>query len=179
MCTVFHSNFAAQIMCRHYRPCEFLGFVWTDCWGDKSNYVITSPANRHQQNVLGKKKKKLFDLTFEPFYCQVSYHAPRPTKNFATLDQWHTRPVNNINGFLKISTITYCYHFYYTDEWKKCFYFSVSWKQTTIIRLRQFVHIAFCTVTYRYLWMLTSYVTGGCCHISVVSECYGSPLTLQ
>ena len=34
-------------MCRHYRPCEFLGFVWTDCWGDKSNYVITSPANCH------------------------------------------------------------------------------------------------------------------------------------
>ena len=32
-------------MCWHYRPCEFLGFVWTDCWGDKSNYVITSPAN--------------------------------------------------------------------------------------------------------------------------------------
>ena len=26
--------------------------------------------------------------------------------------------------------------------------------------------------------MLTSYVTGGCCHISVVSECFGSPLKI-
>ena len=33
------------------------------------------------------RKTKLFDLTFEPLYCQVSYHAPRPTKSFATLDQ--------------------------------------------------------------------------------------------
>ena len=46
MYVVFHSNFAAYIVCRCYQPCEFLGFVWTDCWGNKSNYVITSPANR-------------------------------------------------------------------------------------------------------------------------------------
>ena len=32
-------------VCRLYQPCEFLEFVWTDCWGNKSNYVITSPAN--------------------------------------------------------------------------------------------------------------------------------------
>ena len=42
----FHSNFAAYIVCRCYKPCEFPGFVWTDCWGNKSYYVITSPANR-------------------------------------------------------------------------------------------------------------------------------------
>ena len=48
--------------------------------------------------------------------------------------------------------------------------------KTTIIRLSPCVHITFWTVTFRFLWMLTSYVTGGCCHISVVSECYGSPL---
>ena len=47
----------------------------------------------------------------------------------------------------------------------------------TKIRLSPCVHITYCTVIFRYLWMLTSYVTGGCCHISVVSECYGSPLT--
>ena len=48
--------------------------------------------------------------------------------------------------------------------------------KTTKIRLSPCVHITFCTVvTFRYLWILTSYVTGGCCHISVVSECYGSP----
>ena len=33
-------------MYRRYKPCDFLEFVWTDCWGNKSNYVITSPANR-------------------------------------------------------------------------------------------------------------------------------------
>ena len=38
-------NFAAYIVCRRYKPCEFLGFVWTDCWGNKSYYIITSPAN--------------------------------------------------------------------------------------------------------------------------------------
>ena len=45
---VFHSNFAACIVCRLYKPCEFLEFVWTDYWGNKSNYVITSPANMNQ-----------------------------------------------------------------------------------------------------------------------------------
>ena len=41
----FYSNFAVYIVCRRYKPCEFLWFVWTDCWGNKSYYVITSPAN--------------------------------------------------------------------------------------------------------------------------------------
>ena len=45
MYAVFHSNFASCVVCRRYKPCEFLGFVWTDCWGNKSHYVITSPAN--------------------------------------------------------------------------------------------------------------------------------------
>ena len=39
-------NFAAYIVCRRFKPCEFLGYVWTDCWGNKSYYVITSPANK-------------------------------------------------------------------------------------------------------------------------------------
>ena len=43
--SVFHTNFAPFIVCQRCKPCEFLGFVWTDCWGNKSNYVITSPAN--------------------------------------------------------------------------------------------------------------------------------------
>ena len=51
MYVVFHSNFAAYIVCRRYKPCEFLGLVWTDCWGNKSDYDITSPANRlHYKN---------------------------------------------------------------------------------------------------------------------------------
>ena len=81
-----------------------------------------------------------------------------------------------MNGFLQISTITYCYHFYYTNEWKSVSNSVCVENKTTKIRLSSCVHITFCTVTFRYLWMLTSYVTGGCCHISVVSECYGSPL---
>ena len=35
MHVVFHSNFAAYIVCRCYKLWEFLGFVWTDCWGKK------------------------------------------------------------------------------------------------------------------------------------------------
>ena len=42
MYVVFHSNFAAYIVWRNYKPCEFPGFVWTDCWGNKSYHVITS-----------------------------------------------------------------------------------------------------------------------------------------
>ena len=45
MYAVFHLNFAVYIVWRRYKPCDFLGFVWTDCWGNKSYYVITSPAN--------------------------------------------------------------------------------------------------------------------------------------
>ena len=45
ICYFFHSNFAAYIVYRRYKPCEFLWFVWTDCWGNKSYYIITSPAN--------------------------------------------------------------------------------------------------------------------------------------
>ena len=75
-------------------------------------------------------KTKLFDLTFEPLYCQVSYHAPRPTKNFATLDrsmtytpskqyQWVSQ---NIDDHILLSFLLYWWM-------KKCFYISVSWKQ--------------------------------------------------
>ena len=45
MYIVFYSNFARYIVSRRYKPCEFLGFAWTNCWGDKPYYVITSPAN--------------------------------------------------------------------------------------------------------------------------------------
>ena len=45
MYAVLHSNFAAFIVRQRYKPCGFPGFVWTDCWGNKSCYVITSPAN--------------------------------------------------------------------------------------------------------------------------------------
>ena len=69
MCTVFHSNFAAQIVCRHYRPCEFLGFVWTDCWGDKSNYVITSLANIDIKISLMLRRFYTLNLKLACFVC--------------------------------------------------------------------------------------------------------------
>ena len=31
--TCFLFNFAAYIVCRRLKQCEFLGFVRTDCWG--------------------------------------------------------------------------------------------------------------------------------------------------
>ena len=52
MYIVFQSNFAAYIVCRSYKRCEFLGFVWTDCRGNKPYYVITSPANSKVQYLL-------------------------------------------------------------------------------------------------------------------------------
>ena len=55
MYAVFHSNFAACIVCRCYKPCEFLWFVWTDCWGNKSNYVITSPAKNADTQYIRDK----------------------------------------------------------------------------------------------------------------------------
>ena len=48
MYVLFHSNFAAFNVCQRYESCGFPGFVWTDCWGNKSYYVITSPANSSQ-----------------------------------------------------------------------------------------------------------------------------------
>ena len=44
------------IVSQRYDPCEFPGFVWTDCWGNKSCYVITSPANCHfsSSHCIGK-----------------------------------------------------------------------------------------------------------------------------
>ena len=47
MYVIFHSNFAVFIVCQRYKPCGFPGFIWTNCWDNKSCYVITSPANSH------------------------------------------------------------------------------------------------------------------------------------
>ena len=45
-CTLFFIQTLPRILvCRRHKPCEFLGFVWTDCWGNKSYCVTTSPAN--------------------------------------------------------------------------------------------------------------------------------------
>ena len=48
---IFIQTLPRIIVCRRCQPCEFLGFVWTDCWGSKSNYVITSPANTQDDGI--------------------------------------------------------------------------------------------------------------------------------
>ena len=71
MYVVFHSNFAAYIVYRRYKPCEFLEFVWTDCWGNKSSYVITSPANKANtcERRLSPKSSTKHRLQFLFFSC--------------------------------------------------------------------------------------------------------------
>ena len=62
MYAVLHSNFAVynvHIVCRRYKPCEFLWFVWTDCWGNKSYYIITSPVNMNYEVYCGSAAVKL------------------------------------------------------------------------------------------------------------------------
>ena len=94
-------------------------------------------------------------------------------------DKHAQQTISIINGFLKISTITYCNHFSYTDEWKKVFLFQCILK-TKLLKLDlAHVCISHFAVTFRYLRMLISYVTEGCCHISVVSECMVSPLRME
>ena len=123
------------------------------------------------------EKTKLFDLTFAPLYCQVSYHSPRPIKR--TFPHW----INDIHaqqtkwmGFSKYRRLHTVIIFIILMNEKSVSISVYIENKTTKIRLSPCVHITFCTVvTFRYLWMLTSYVTGGCYHISVVSECYGSP----
>ena len=62
MYVVFHSNFAEYIVCRRYKPCEFLGFVWTDCRGNKSYYVITSLANRLDDIIVHQQRWGTFSF---------------------------------------------------------------------------------------------------------------------
>ena len=40
-----YSNFALHSVCRRCKPHESMAFVWTDSWGSKFYYVITSLAN--------------------------------------------------------------------------------------------------------------------------------------
>ena len=139
-------------------------------------------AYSHNQTASAEStwKTKLFDLTFAPLYCQVSYHTPRPKKELShqcTLDQWHTAQQTILMGFSKYRrSHTVIIFIILMNE--KVFLFQCILK-TKLLKLDLApVWISHFAVTFRYLWMLTSYVTGGCYHISVVSECYGSPLTL-
>ena len=101
-----------------------------------------------QPECSSTRKTKLFDLTFEPLYCQVSYHAPRPTKNFATLDKWQTRPANNINyKWVSQNIDDHILLSFFLYWWmKKSVSISVYLEnKTTKIRLSPCVHITFCS----------------------------------
>ena len=67
MYVVFHSNFAAYIVSRCYKPCGFPGFVWTDCWGNKSYYVITFLANTPSNSIHE-------DIAYWNYYIMLSVY---------------------------------------------------------------------------------------------------------
>ena len=129
------------------------------------------------------EKQKLFDLTFAPLYCQVSYHTQRPTTElFHTGSMTYTPSKQyewvspNIDDHIIFIIIIFII---LMNEKVVLFQCKLKTKllKNRLSQVSPCMHITFCTiVTFLYLWMLTSYVTGGCCHISVVSECYGSPL---
>ena len=45
LCMLFFIQTLPRILCVGDISRVFLGLVWTDCWGNKSDYDITSPAN--------------------------------------------------------------------------------------------------------------------------------------
>ena len=50
-CMLFFTQTLPRILCAcAISRVTFFGFVWTHCWGNKSNYVITSPANSKSKN---------------------------------------------------------------------------------------------------------------------------------
>ena len=49
MYVVLHSNFAMYTVCRCFRLCKSLAFIWTNWWGSWSYYAITSQANSIHQ----------------------------------------------------------------------------------------------------------------------------------
>ena len=65
------SNFAMCIVCWHYKPCELLAFVWTDCLGNKSNYSVVSnkcsPSYACLPIIFMTKMFKIFFLDFRVF----------------------------------------------------------------------------------------------------------------
>ena len=97
MYVVFHSNFASYIVYRRYKPCEFLEFVWTDCWGNKSNYVITSPANR-TLTWCGERVSSCCEHLHE-IICQIS------TSNIRTRDGLR-ESITFVDGYSVGGTIT-------------------------------------------------------------------------
>ena len=87
MYVVLHSNFAAFIVCQRYKPCGFPGFVWTDCWGNKSCYVITSTANRLEyQNQRFLVKDMIKKAKIDYYSSQVNESAGDQKKLFKVID---------------------------------------------------------------------------------------------
>ena len=119
---------------------------WCSQCYNRPIHKISSPAE-------GTWKTKLCDLTFEPFYCQVSYHAPRPTR---TLPHW----IDDIHVSKQYQWVSQN-----TDDHILLSFFIILMNEksvsisvylenkTTIIRLSPCVHITFWTVTFRFLWM--------------------------
>ena len=117
MCALFQSNFAAYIVCRGYKPCEFLGFVWTDCWGNESYYVITSPAN---SEFWGQRVGELFFLFL--FFKK----APKST----TFGCIFINTQSDKNWCIHNPIIFYLFFLYFTGLYRKIFpreHWKLSW----------------------------------------------------
>ena len=81
MFVVFHLNFAAYIVYRRYKPREFLEFVWTDCWGNKSNYVsllwrkdlpTTIPRAYAAERSLGSRREAFLSQNIRTCMCSFT-----------------------------------------------------------------------------------------------------------
>ena len=58
MYAVFHLSFAVYIVCRCYKPCEFLGFIWTDCWPGVT--IRTRTKQPQLTSVIRKRRLQWF-----------------------------------------------------------------------------------------------------------------------
>ena len=93
-------------------------------------------------------KTKLFDLTFAPLYCQVSYHTSRPTKELShqcTLYQWHTAQQTIWMGFSKYRRSHTVIIFIILMNEKSVSISVYIENKTTKIRLSPCVDITFCS----------------------------------
>ena len=82
------------IVCRRDKPCKFPGFVWTDCWGNKSYYVITSPANSPFSR-LAPRGQTLVRLGIKVGYGGMNERYAM-NKNYSITTQWSMLSYSNV-----------------------------------------------------------------------------------
>ena len=174
---VLHSNFAACIVFRRYKPCEFLGFVWTDYWGNKSDYVITSPANKTlwHGNILFQSRN-LSDLSFS--YSKVAEstnnvlnvmsakRGPFMTRiRFKFIISIKQDVIKGVGSFFKLS---FKYQFWQTHNFPleciKSFISKVKRVDTERKSLKADVNVEVITIMFQYYFTMVK--------LSILGTCY-------